>query len=61
MYEGNLCFLCSTISVNEIKVLQNSPFDLTFLKVTTLFLIGHVFNNRERLIHVKIKYSLVAN
>ena len=52
----------STISINEIKVLQNSQFDLTFLKVITLFLIANVFNNRDRVIlHVKIKYSFVAN
>ena len=59
--KGNLCFLCSTILINEIKVLQNSQFDLTYLKVITLFLIANVFNNRVRVIHVKIKYSFVAN
>ena len=53
--------MCSTISVNEIKVLQNSQFDLTFLKVITLFFIENVFNNRDRVIHMKIKYSFVAN
>ena len=51
----------STISINEIKVLQNSQFDLTFLKVITLFLIANVFNNRDEVIYVKIKYSFVAN
>ena len=59
--KGNLCFLCSTILINEVKVLQNSQFDLTFLKAITLFLIANVFNNRVRVIHVKIKYSFVAN
>ena len=34
--KGNAYFLCSTILINEIKVLQNSQFDLTFLKVITL-------------------------
>ena len=35
----NLCFLCSTISINEIKVLQNSQFDLTFsIIVTEIFI-----------------------
>ena len=55
--KGNLCFLCSTILINELKMLQNSQ--LTFLKVVTLFLIANVFSNR--VIHVKIKYSFVAN
>ena len=59
--KGNLCFLCSTILINEVKVLQNSQFDLIFLKAITLFLIANVFNNRVRVIHVKIKYSFVAN
>ena len=31
----------------EIKVLQNSQFDLSFLKVITLFLRANVFNNRD--------------
>ena len=56
--KGNLCFLCSAILINELKMLQNSQ--LTFLKVVTLFLIGNVFSNRVRVIHVKIKYSFVA-
>ena len=59
--KGNAYFLCSTILINEIKVLQNSQFDLTFLKVITLFLIANVFNNRDRVIHVKIEHSFVAN
>ena len=53
--------MCSTILINEMKVLQNPQFDLTFLKVITLFLIANVFNNRVRVIHVKIKYSSMAN
>ena len=57
--KGNLCFLFSTILINEIKMLQNSQ--LTFLKVVSLFLIANVFSNRVRIIHVKIKYSFLAN
>ena len=47
----------------EIKVLQiqNSQPHLSFLKVITLFLIANVFNNRDRFIHVKIKYSFVVH
>ena len=59
--KGYLYFLCSPILINEIKVLQNSQFDLTFLKVITLFLIANVFNNRVRVIHVKIKYRFITN
>ena len=59
--KGNAYFLCSTILINEIKVLQNSQFDLKFLKVRTLFLMANVFNNGVRVIHVKIKYSFVTN
>ena len=54
-------FLVSTILINEIKVLQNSQFDLKFLKVRTLFLMANVFNNGVRVIHVKIKNSFVTN
>ena len=57
--KGNLCFLCSTILINELKMLQNSQ--LTFLKVVTLFLKANVFSNRVRVINVKIKYTFVAN
>ena len=59
--KGNLCFLCSTILINEIEVLQNSQFYLIFLKVITLFLIANILNNRVRVIHVKIKFCFVAN
>ena len=53
--------MCSTIWINEMKVLQNPQFDLTFLKVVTLFLIENVLNIRDRVIHMKIKYSFVTN
>ena len=33
--KGNLCFLCSVISINEIKVVQISQFDLTFSIIAT--------------------------
>ena len=48
-------------NLSTTKVLQNSQFVLTFLKVITLFLIANVFNNRDRVIHVKIKYNFMAN
>ena len=51
----------STILISEIKVLQNPQLDLTFLKVTTSFLIANVFNKRVRVIHVKVEYIFVAN
>ena len=36
--KGNSCFLHSTILINEINVLQNSQFDLTFLEVYNNFI-----------------------